>query len=245
MSLEVPRGAVRRAARPQRRRQVDAVSPSSPASTTTSAGEIRIRGHDVRRQPSAALQRLGVVFQSRTLDIDLTLHAEPAYHAALHGIRWASEARERTEALEIVGLADRADEKVRALSGGQARRVEIARSLMHEPALLLLDEATVGLDLGSRESVINIVRELVDERAARRAVGDASNRRGRRPAMPSSSCTRAACCSAAACRTACRRPGTTTVREAFRAITGTAHDGEGRMSVDTHGRRRRSRLCAG
>ena len=111
----------------------------------------------------AALQRLGVVFQSRTLDLDLTLRQNLLYHCALHGIR-GREARRRTErALQIVGLADRAREKVRNLSGGQARRVEIARSLLHQPSLLLLDEPTVGLDIGSRESVINIVRSLVEK----------------------------------------------------------------------------------
>jgi ABC-2 type transport system ATP-binding protein len=126
-------------------------------------GEIRIFGHDVRRRAMAALQRLGVVFQSRTLDLDLTLRQNLLYHCALHGIR-GREARRRTErALQIVGLADRAREKVRNLSGGQARRVEIARSLLHQPSLLLLDEPTVGLDIGSRESVINIVRSLVEK----------------------------------------------------------------------------------
>ena len=126
-------------------------------------GEIRIFGDDIRRRASAALQRLGVVFQSRALDLDLTLKQNLLYHCALHGIR-GREARRRTErALQIVGLADRAREKVRNLSGGQARRVEIARSLLHQPSLLLLDEPTVGLDIGSRESVINIVRSLVEK----------------------------------------------------------------------------------
>ena len=126
-------------------------------------GEIRIFGHDIRRRAMAALQRLGVVFQSRTLDLDLTLKQNLLYHCALHGIR-GREARKRTQrALEIVGLADRAREKVRNLSGGQSRRVEIARSLLHQPSLLLLDEPTVGLDIGSRESVVNIVRSLVEK----------------------------------------------------------------------------------
>jgi ABC-2 type transport system ATP-binding protein len=127
------------------------------------SGEIRIFAHDVRRRASAALQRLGVVFQSRTLDLDLSLKQNLLYHCALHGIR-GREARERTKrALEIVGLTDRAKEKVRNLSGGQARRVEIARSLLQRPGLLLLDEPTVGLDIGSRESVIGIVRSLVEK----------------------------------------------------------------------------------
>ncbi|MEE9546274.1 MAG: ATP-binding cassette domain-containing protein, partial [Hyphomicrobium sp.] len=126
-------------------------------------GEILILGHDVRRRASAALQRLGVVFQGRTLDPDLSLKQNLLYHCALHGIR-GRESRARTKrALEIVGLADRANEKVRTLSGGQARRVEIARSLLHRPTLLLLDEPTVGLDIGSRASVIKIVRALVEK----------------------------------------------------------------------------------
>jgi ABC-2 type transport system ATP-binding protein len=127
------------------------------------SGVIRILGHDVRRRPTAALQRLGVVFQSRTLDQDLTLKQNLMYHAALHGIG-RREAKQRCqEALERVGLADRQHEKVRNLSGGQARRVEIARSLLHRPGCLLLDEPTVGLDIGSRESVVSIVRKLVAE----------------------------------------------------------------------------------
>lgn len=126
------------------------------------SGEIRIFGYDVRRRPSAALQRLGVVFQSRTLDTDLSLMQNLIYHASLHGMGGREAKRRAQQALEIVGLADRGKDKVRSLSGGQARRVEIARSLMHRPGLLLLDEATVGLDIGSRESVVKIVRALVE-----------------------------------------------------------------------------------
>ena len=124
------------------------------------SGEILIRGFDVRRRPTAALQRLGVVFQSRTLDSDLSLIQNLKYHASLHGISGRQAQTRAMAALEVVGLAGRAREKIRALSGGQARRVEIARSLMHRPSLLLLDEATVGLDVGSRESVVKIVRNL-------------------------------------------------------------------------------------
>jgi ABC-2 type transport system ATP-binding protein len=128
------------------------------------SGEIRILGHDVRRQPTAALRHLGVVFQSRSLDTDLTLTQNLTYHAALQGIGRREGRRRAIDALAKVGLAERAGEKVRALSGGQARRVEIARALLHDPACLLLDEATVGLDVASRESALAIIRALVKER---------------------------------------------------------------------------------
>ena len=127
------------------------------------SGEIRILGHDVRRRPAAALQQLGVVFQSRSLDADLTVLQNLTYHAALHGIGRAAGRRRALDVLKQVGLADRASARVRTLSGGQARRVEIARALLHDPACLLLDEATVGLDVASRESVLAIVRGLVKQ----------------------------------------------------------------------------------
>ena len=125
------------------------------------SGAIRVFGHDVRRKPSEALARIGVVFQQRTLDLDLSVAQNLAYHAALHGLPKA-EARDRGAAeLARLGLAERSGDKVRQLSGGQLRRVEIARALLHEPKLLLLDEPTVGLDIGSRQSLLDHVRSLV------------------------------------------------------------------------------------
>ncbi|HEX8418055.1 MAG TPA: ABC transporter ATP-binding protein [Methylobacterium sp.] len=126
-------------------------------------GRVSIFGHGLDREPSRALARLGVVFQARTLDTDLTVEQNLMYHASLHGIaRKAAKAR-IAALLDRVGLADRRGEKVRTLSGGQARRIEIARSLVHEPRLLLLDEPTVGLDLESRADIVAIVRALVRE----------------------------------------------------------------------------------
>jgi ABC-2 type transport system ATP-binding protein len=127
------------------------------------SGSIEVLGHDVRRQPVKALQHLGVVFQNRTVDGDLTVLQNLTYHAALHGLS-RREGRQRGLAeLERIGLADRAYDKIRSLSGGQARRVEIARSLIHRPALLLLDEPTIGLDVGSRQDIQDHVRRLMEE----------------------------------------------------------------------------------
>jgi ABC-2 type transport system ATP-binding protein len=127
------------------------------------AGRIGIFGHDIGRTPGEALRQLGVVFQPRTLDLDLSVTQNLLYHAALHGIA-RSEARLRSdEVLTRFGLADRAAGKVRDLSGGQMRRVEIARALLHRPRLLLLDEATVGLDVKARGDILDHVRRLVTE----------------------------------------------------------------------------------
>ncbi len=126
------------------------------------SGSIEVCGHDVRRDAGPALAQMGVVFQSRSLDMSLTIRQNLRYHAALHGIG-KREARERGDkVLESVGLLEKAEAKVATLSGGQLRRAEIARALMHGPKLLLLDEATVGLDVRSRTDVVDTVRDLAD-----------------------------------------------------------------------------------
>lgn len=127
----------------------------------STSGRIEVGGFDARRQPRKALSRLGVVFQSRALDSDLTLQQNLSYHAALHGIGGRAARLRSAEVLELVGLSDKRGDRVSTLSGGQQRRAEIARALLHRPQLLLLDEATAGLDLRARAEVLALVRQLI------------------------------------------------------------------------------------
>ena len=124
-------------------------------------GSIAVLGFDVAREPAQALSRLGIVFQARTLDLDLTVMQNLLYHASLHGIGGREGRELATETLARTEMRERAHDKARVLSGGQMRRIEIARALLHKPSLLLLDEPTVGLDVNARKGILSYVRELV------------------------------------------------------------------------------------
>ncbi|MBO0663899.1 ATP-binding cassette domain-containing protein [Jiella sp. MQZ9-1] len=126
-------------------------------------GTIRILGHDLTREPGEALRRLGVVFQARTLDLDLSISQNLVYHAALHGISRKPAKARIAEILASSELSNRLREKARNLSGGQLRSIEIVRAFMHRPRLILLDEPTVGLDIRSRAAILSEVRRLVRE----------------------------------------------------------------------------------
>ena len=123
-------------------------------------GTIKLAGHDIAKEPGAALGKMGVVFQQQTLDLDMTVLQNMRYFAALQGLSGKQAQRNIDAALERLAMSERTHEKVRALNGGHRRRMEIARALVHEPKVLLLDEPTVGLDTQSRKAITAHVHEL-------------------------------------------------------------------------------------
>ena len=126
-------------------------------------GEIAIAGHSLRSEASQALAALGVVFQQPTLDLDLTVRQNLAYFAALHALP-RSEIPDRIDtALTRLDMSERAGERVRSLNGGHRRRTELARALLHDPQVLLLDEPTVGLDAASRAAITGHVHDLAEQ----------------------------------------------------------------------------------
>ena len=123
-------------------------------------GSVSVLGNDIRENTLKALGSMGVVFQKPTVDTDLSVIQNLRYAASLQGIRTKLAKQVIGTAIEKHALTDFAKQKVGALSGGQRRRVELARALLHKPALLLLDEPTVGLDAQSRHEFVEHVKEL-------------------------------------------------------------------------------------
>ena len=127
-------------------------------------GTVVVMGHDMQRHPSRALATLGVVFQQSALDMDLSVMANLLFHTDLHGLPRAVAKQRIADGLAAMGLGDQARAVVRSLSGGTRRKVELVRALLHEPAVLLMDEATVGLDPASRQHLLDTVRGLCHTR---------------------------------------------------------------------------------
>ena len=130
------------------------------------SGEARVAGYSIRRDAVAALHNIGVVFQQPSLDLDLTVERNLRFHAALHGLPRAVAAERIAAGCTALGIEADRERAVRELSGGNRRKVELVRALLHRPAVLLMDEASVGLDPKSRRDLLTAVRADVAARGS-------------------------------------------------------------------------------
>ncbi|MCB0217316.1 MAG: ABC transporter ATP-binding protein [Caldilineae bacterium] len=133
--------------------------------TTTlrpTSGQLRVAGHDLLREPDAVRRQLGIIFQKPSLDLNLTAEENVRLHAVLYGLYPMRPAyrlmpagyRAQVQHLaEVLGIAGEMSQPVRTFSGGMRRKLEIVRSLIHEPRVLFLDEPTTGLDPASRRDL--------------------------------------------------------------------------------------------
>ena len=127
---------------------------------TPTNGTVRVFGHDVATNPDAVRRCIGMTFQSPALDDRLRVVENLHYHGHLYGLHGKSLNQRIDEALSLVNLTDRASDLVSTLSGGLQRRVELAKTLLTKPLLLLLDEPSNGLDPGARREVWEHLRHL-------------------------------------------------------------------------------------
>jgi ABC-2 type transport system ATP-binding protein len=127
---------------------------------TPSGGRALVAGFDVVKEPAAVRRHIGVVFQSQSLDKALTVEENLRSQGHLHGLSGAPLTQRMEHAMEQLGLKDRRKDLVESLSGGLRRRVEIAKALLHRPQVLLMDEASTGLDPAARRDLSNYVEGL-------------------------------------------------------------------------------------
>ena len=127
-------------------------------------GEVEVAGHSLRHDAAGALRHIGVVFQQTALDLDLSVERNLRFQADLHGLPRRLAAQRIREGCERMGLVADLGRKVRELSGGNRRKVELVRAGLHHPRLLLMDEATVGLDPKSRRDLLAALQSDVRER---------------------------------------------------------------------------------
>jgi len=163
VSFEVPAGSI-----------FAFLGPNGAGKTTTikmlttleqpTGGHIHVNGADPTRDAHKVRQSFGIVFQDPSLDDELTAYENMFLHAGLYGVPRAEVAARIQSLLEFVELWDRKDSLVKTFSGGMKRRLEIARGLLHTPAILFLDEPTVGLDPQTRNHIWSYLKKLNEKR---------------------------------------------------------------------------------
>jgi len=146
------------------------LGPNGAGKTTTirmlttllkpTSGTVLLDGLDIAREPHEVRRRFGIVFQDPSLDVELTARENMTIHAVLYGIPRAERAVRIERLLRQFDLWDRRDDFVKRFSGGMKRRLEIARSLLHTPRVIFLDEPTLGLDPQTRNQLWTHVRAL-------------------------------------------------------------------------------------
>jgi ABC-2 type transport system ATP-binding protein len=129
------------------------------------AGTAIVNGYDVVREPDRVRASIGIIFQDYSLDDRITAEENLRFHCMIYHVPRGERKARIARVLELVGLADRAHEQVRTFSGGMKRRLEIARGLLHQPAILFLDEPTVGLDPQTRETLWEQIHALREREA--------------------------------------------------------------------------------
>jgi ABC-2 type transport system ATP-binding protein len=128
-------------------------------------GEVEVAGHSLRHDAPAALRHIGVVFQQIALDLDLSVERNLRFQADLHGLPRATARARIAELSAALGIAGDLSRPARELSGGNRRKVELVRALLHSPQVLLMDEASVGLDPQSRRDLTAAIRADMNARS--------------------------------------------------------------------------------
>ena len=149
------------------------LGPNGAGKTTTigmlctivrpTSGSATLAGFDVVKNPAAVRRQVGIVFQDPTLDTVLTGHENLELHARLYGVPAGQREKRITEMLELVDLKGRSKDITRTYSGGMRRRLELARGLLHKPAVLFLDEPTLGLDPQTRARTWDYIKKMAQK----------------------------------------------------------------------------------
>ena len=126
-------------------------------------GRAWVAGHDVVKNPVAVKRRIGVVTQNNTLDMQLTVQENLEFRSRFFGLSLGAASKRAVQLIDAFGLSDRRTAMADQLSGGQARRLMIARALVHQPDVLFLDEPTAGLDPQTRVNLWDILKVLHDQ----------------------------------------------------------------------------------